>query len=365
MQLRNIDAHLSETEKADCEAYSALLLGVLADVEAWVFWVDPVHYDEVVWPLISRTLLTPLRWVLPGILRRRHAAALAQSGWGDVHVLKNAAQAAYSAIGTRLASSSGPFLFGNRITSADALLYGHLATVRHALPGQWAAAEPSLLRTYESICNALFETQPGDASPNATLRGTSGATNLFDALDRAIDARRLRNATTVHSRHAFARTTNAEVIQPASVGGATAAAEAALQVAQSVTGSDADTRAASSPASTWWWAVSPPWRRLQRERGGGDASVLELQRTLDASGVTLGDTSTSGPAAASQHDSQPLSVQRWGFAADRRMLARAVGAVQRAADGGPGVAVARDLFLASVMVAITVVAVRTVASAQR
>lgn len=350
LQVRDIDAHLTELQAADCRAYCALLLGVLAEVESWVFWVDPVHYSDVIWPLISRTVLAPLRWFVPGVLRRRHAAALAQAGWGDVHILRSAAQDAYVALATRLSASSGPFLFGDRMTSADALLYGHLSAVRHAVPGEWAASAcgGALLRAYASVRHALFE--PPEAgggghhapSPLLLLRGTTGPSNLLDALAHAIDARRLKAATTVHSRHHFARTTNALALLPSPPGGGGGGAAE---------------------------AQSHPERSAPAGGGGGGAwaalsSVLAAGGGGAASSSSFSSSARGGGQEGEGGDEGPLSVQRWGFGADRRMLARAVGAVRRSADGGSSAAVTWDLLFAGAMAALAVAALRSLAGKQ-
>lgn len=361
--MRDIDAHLSEAQAADCRAYCALLLGVLADVEAWVMWADPVHYSDVVWPLLSRTVLAPLRWLVPSALRRRHAAALAHAGWGNVHVLRAAAMSAYAALGSRLATSSGPFLFGDRPTSADALLYGHLASVRHALPGEWVAAAGGpggggLLRAYEVLRHELFDAETNARSaPARHLLGTGGAVNLFEALDRAIDVRRVRSATTLHSRHAFARTTNAEALLPLGRSSLDAPAQSSSPGASPA----ASVAAGGAPTPGWWsWAAAPPWRQ-HSPRTSLSASRLSAS-ALDAS--ALGASSGSGGEGGADSSAPgELSVRRWGFGADQRLLKRSVAAVLRSADGGS--AAAWDLVFAGALAALALVAVRSTAPASR
>lgn len=362
-QLKDLDAHLTDAQAADCRAYCALLLGVLADVESWVLWVDPVHYAAVVWPLLSRTLLAPLRWVIPGTVRRRHTDSLAHTGWADAHGFRAAALAAYDALATRLRASGGPFLFGDRITTADALLYGHLAAVRHALPGDWLSGIGSgdgglvpngggavLLRAYEALRHRLFEAEAGGDAHAAAARhllGTTGPLNALEALDRAIDARRLHSAMSVHSPHSFTRTSNA----PAAVAAAAAAGrapsngaapvEAAAAATAAVSGGLSSSLISHSYSSFTPLADDPMSSSRLSLAGGGDGVAVEGGTAADPSGAAL-------------------SVQRWGFGVEPRMLERAVAAVQKQQAAQAGLwGVASDLLFAAGMAALAIAAVRS------
>jgi hypothetical protein len=341
LQLRDIDAAFSEEQRADAAAYSALILDVLANTETWVRWVDPIQYNEIEWPLVSRMIPAPLRWVLPRALQRQHSARLSESCWDSGGVLRAAALAAYSVLATKLSTAgrlddsvstaattlwsggSGPFLLSTtRPSSADVLLFGHLAAVRHALPGQWVLQHaPALLRQYEATWNLLYG--EGAKAVDALLLRTSGCANLFSAFDTAVDARRLRNATTAHSRHAFARTSNSESLLHAHSGD---------DLGRSL---DASTALNSSG----WW----PWTTARRQD--------ELSSpVLHAPGASA----TEVPARPAEDH---FSVARWGFGADRRLRERALATVRKSVDS-----VALNVILAVGLGALAIVALQAAGS---
>ena len=343
---------------------------MLADVESWVLWVDPVHYAAVVWPLLSRTLLAPLRWVIPGTVRRRHADSLAHTGWADAHGFRAAALAAYDALATRLVASGGPFLFGDRITTADALLYGHLAAVRHALPGEWLSGIGSgggglvpngggavLLRAYETLRHRLFDAEAGGDAHAAAARhllGTTGPLNALEALDRAIDARRLHSAMSVHSPHAFTRTSNAP--------GAIAAAAAAGRAQSNGVAPGEAAAAATAAAATAARGLSSSVISYSSFAPLADDPMGSSRLSLAGDGG--GAAGDVGPAAADSSSSgAALSVQRWGFGVEPRMLARAVAAVQKQQAAQAGLwGVVSDLVFAAGMAVLAIAAVRSAAT---
>jgi glutathione S-transferase len=99
------------------------------------WWAHADTYETKTWPCLSQTLLAPLRWFVPSILRSRAVEALAGRGFDDPTWVRASAIAAYRALAIKLRHSNGPFFCGVQPCSADAVVYGHLASVRNDLPG--------------------------------------------------------------------------------------------------------------------------------------------------------------------------------------------------------------------------------------
>ena len=69
---RDLDARLSPAERADLEAYAALLTGPLADALAWCYWSEArAAAGAGSWRAFPDAMLAPLRWFVPKRLQWR------------------------------------------------------------------------------------------------------------------------------------------------------------------------------------------------------------------------------------------------------------------------------------------------------
>lgn len=78
------------------------------------------------------TLPWPLRWLLARSARKTALALLPPSAAADPAAFYAAACTALDVLADRLRSSSGPYFYGERPCSLDALLCGHLAFYRQS-----------------------------------------------------------------------------------------------------------------------------------------------------------------------------------------------------------------------------------------
>lgn len=170
---KDLDAEFTEEEKADILAYSELVENSLDDALMFARYGLPGAFDTHTKPALRRSMVFPLKWILPGVMRSQALQLLKRRGFVDVAEVKWRTLAAYRAIETKLAKAQ-PFLFGDRPCSADAMLYGHLdAALANDTLGRWLkGSDFRLLRqfhrhvktTYFDQDTATHSRGPADAS---------------------------------------------------------------------------------------------------------------------------------------------------------------------------------------------------------
>jgi len=124
----DLDAALTPAQRAEAAAWACLGRAALEPASTYSTWCEPASYP-VSKAAYGADLPFPLSSLLPRSARRaaerRFAGLPRERVYGD-------AAAAVAALADRLASSPGPFFFGDRPSSLDALLYAHLAFHRAA-----------------------------------------------------------------------------------------------------------------------------------------------------------------------------------------------------------------------------------------
>jgi len=121
------DARLSELERADSAAYTALIEERLGAALLHALWEDEANYDAVIRPTFSSMLPAPLCFYAPWSMRRRVHSLLARRrllGEGAAHA---AGVSALRALAARLGQR--PFFHGSAPSGLDATAYAFLATV--------------------------------------------------------------------------------------------------------------------------------------------------------------------------------------------------------------------------------------------
>ena len=124
----DLDAALSPAQRAEVAAWGCLARSALEPASAYTTWCEAASYP-IAKAAYGADLPFPLNSLLPRSARR--AAERRFAGRARERVYGEAA-AAVAALSDRLASSPGPFFFGDRPCSLDALLYAHLAFHRAA-----------------------------------------------------------------------------------------------------------------------------------------------------------------------------------------------------------------------------------------
>lgn len=203
----SLDDSLTDEQAAHLHALSTLVSTTLAEVEQWCLLHSDAHNS-----LISSVLPAPLSWFVPRAIRQQWSSRLQSGNMIDARWVKSVAMNAYRHLAALLAHSDGPYFFGTQPTSLDALVFGHLATVRHLHAAAWVVeAAPSLCEYYSHVVKVYFTSSSGSSSQTSTkpawaARAASTTApevvatptwqpdampgcrpNMFMALDKAID----------------------------------------------------------------------------------------------------------------------------------------------------------------------------------
>ncbi|XP_064474392.1 metaxin-1-like isoform X2 [Ornithodoros turicata] len=132
------DIQLTAQQVSDVKAYSAMLSQKLKPALLYLWWIDGKNYTQLTRPWYARALAFPLNYILPGQMQRAATDAvhskLDQLDFDDTHAVESAvfkeAQECLTTLSQRL--GKGPFFFGKRPTSLDAIVFGHLAPLLKA-----------------------------------------------------------------------------------------------------------------------------------------------------------------------------------------------------------------------------------------
>ncbi|CAK4208507.1 unnamed protein product [Aphanomyces euteiches] len=176
---QDLDAQLSASQRADSVAFRSLVQEKLQRVLLYCRWVDPITYKEVTRPAVLQVMPFPLNRILPKLIHTRYSNALLETFPSKEHTYLTARDS-YVALNARLEASSGPFFFGDRPTSLDAIVFGHVvdALGDNQLRQVVHAHGPRLVQFATYIREAFFDVPVGAAlctqnAPNsfASLQG--------------------------------------------------------------------------------------------------------------------------------------------------------------------------------------------------
>ncbi|KAF8054985.1 MTX1 [Scenedesmus sp. PABB004] len=127
--LADLDAWLSPAQRAELLAFTALLQAKLDPATHYTTWLERRGFREFRKAAYGGSLPFPLSFIVPWSQRNDMAKLL---GHIDGYKAYQGAVEALSALADRLRASPGRFFFGDRPSSLDALLFGHLAFYRHS-----------------------------------------------------------------------------------------------------------------------------------------------------------------------------------------------------------------------------------------
>ncbi|GIL73226.1 hypothetical protein Vretimale_4833 [Volvox reticuliferus] len=125
--IKDLDAHLSLSQRADLLAFANLIESRLNVATNVTMWCEGRGFSELKKAAYSGKLPFPLNQLVPWSKQREVRRRLAQTDMDQVY--PNALEV-LDAIADRLRSTGGPFLFGAKPTTVDALLMGHLLFYR-------------------------------------------------------------------------------------------------------------------------------------------------------------------------------------------------------------------------------------------
>ncbi|ORY98873.1 Tom37 C-terminal domain-domain-containing protein [Syncephalastrum racemosum] len=217
----NLDANesLSDTEKADSYAYSALIQDKLYDCMIYTWYADTTNFVKNIRPTYAKLLSFPSRYLTPIQLKKAAKARLSKynveikdddkglpqneveemkelqrTGW---HFMYRLARDTYSTLNQLLGEKS--FLFGDRPTTLDAIAFGYLALhlypdlahrrLQHILTTEY----PRLARYCDRIKETYFaadlvESQAAEDVPSFWRTLTNNPKAIFNTVKSDIAA---------------------------------------------------------------------------------------------------------------------------------------------------------------------------------
>ncbi|CAG9463614.1 unnamed protein product [Pedinophyceae sp. YPF-701] len=125
----DLDASLDAAQRAQATAIVTMLLTHVAPAVLHCTWVDSASFSSHTRPALGKSLPFPLSWTAPAMQRRSIAGALGHLGQDQIY---GEASHALHALQDILAAGKGPYLTGERPSSADAVAYGLVGYLRAA-----------------------------------------------------------------------------------------------------------------------------------------------------------------------------------------------------------------------------------------
>lgn len=125
----DLDAWLAPPQRAELLAFATLLQAKLDTATHYTTWIEKRGFGEFRKAAYGSQLPFPLSYIVPWSQRNEMAKLL---GAIDGFKAYQGAVEVLSAVADRLRASPGRFFFGDRPSSLDALLFGHLAFYRHS-----------------------------------------------------------------------------------------------------------------------------------------------------------------------------------------------------------------------------------------
>lgn len=133
---RALDANLSDADRARSHVLKRMLEEGLYFVVLWSRWGDDEGWSELK-PTIDAVVPAPLRWLVPGMIRKKVVASSVAQGTGrhtrdEIYALGKADVEALSALlGDR------PYFLGDTMHTIDVVAYAFLANIM-----RWTKASP-------------------------------------------------------------------------------------------------------------------------------------------------------------------------------------------------------------------------------
>lgn len=154
-----LQAHLTAAQRADGVALAALLDERFRDALLHFQWANDDNFDHVTRKVLGTALPFPLGYFVRGRRRRQVQQHLSDAELTDAVLARSVAESVCSAVSLRL--GSGPFLFGERASSLDAIAFGYLAVALHApLPDttlrDCVQAHPNLVSFVQRVLRDYF-----------------------------------------------------------------------------------------------------------------------------------------------------------------------------------------------------------------
>ncbi|KAJ0397125.1 hypothetical protein ATCC90586_006293 [Pythium insidiosum] len=134
----DLDDGLDDVQKSESFAYRAMVREKLERVLMFCCWVDPITYKEVTRPHLKKHIPFPLNHFLPKKMHLATTKTLQECGFYSKEQAYVVARDSYTALNAKLASSSGPYFFGDRVSALDAIVFGHIVD---------ALSDPQLSKT--------------------------------------------------------------------------------------------------------------------------------------------------------------------------------------------------------------------------
>ncbi|KAL3141776.1 hypothetical protein ABBQ32_004451 [Trebouxia sp. C0010 RCD-2024] len=122
--VKDIDANLSQSDRADLTAYRTLVQTILEPASLCTMWLEADSYSTYTQARYGQGLPFPLCFILPRIQQFHVRQSLAHTTPEQIY---ESLEPAYAALAERLNGSDGDYIFGANPSSLDALLFGHLA----------------------------------------------------------------------------------------------------------------------------------------------------------------------------------------------------------------------------------------------
>jgi len=226
----SLDSHFSSAEKAHAEAFSSMVRGRLYCTMMWNWWAEEQNYKEVTFPQWSNYLPFPLNYILiPLSIRKDIFSVLRTLNYGNSSQVYQEASEIYEALSVFL--DNKPYFFGERPSSLDAMVFGHLSCqlfapmkvnslasliskhqnlldyVNHIMGEFFGSTEPYVVKI---SCMEITSTQSlfkredyyRQMVRNATILGGGGVLLFYSVftLKYILSSRRISDFFSIHSR---------------------------------------------------------------------------------------------------------------------------------------------------------------------
>ncbi|KAL1524427.1 hypothetical protein AB1Y20_019322 [Prymnesium parvum] len=163
------DSSLSDSQRADTTAYTALVTEQLGVALLYSWWVEAENY-EVIRSAYAGRLPIPLCYYLPWSIRRKVHSQLARRSCIEEELAYVRGEDALRALSSRYGEK--PYFYGNHPTGIDATVFGYLTAVyRSPLPKDRLRVAmrsyPNLVQLCERMSTRFFDSSAPLVQPEA------------------------------------------------------------------------------------------------------------------------------------------------------------------------------------------------------
>ena len=152
----NIDGDLGLSQRGQVKVLCSMIRSDLEQALQWCYWGDEEHYYSVTRKQLSGVLPFPLSLVLPYFSRKSALNRLSVQGIDSEDKARQAAKSGYKALSGLLGDKLW-LLGGDRPTTADVLLFGHLMDALLEPINEQLKEHPNLLRFCDRVRSDYFE----------------------------------------------------------------------------------------------------------------------------------------------------------------------------------------------------------------